>query len=160
MRSSGSLLRVMTPSTSWASRRIVAGSASGALMTSARLRSNASPSAAMESVSSTRFTAGPTRIPPSRARPCLAAPGLVSEAGITPLDQAQQAAPFQLADLAALPGLVAVVRGFHYILARNDEFLVTGNCKYLGLAGAVEPVHGHEGFRDGPAHGEQAMVAQ
>src|SRR5712671_2997312 len=125
MRSSGSLLRVMTPSTSWASRRIVAGSASGALMISARLRSRVSPSAAMESVRSTRFTAG-----------------LVSETGITALDQAQQAAPLQLADLAALAGLVAVVRGFYRFSFRKIQFSIARHGHRLGLAGAVEPVHG------------------
>src|SRR3954470_2245666 len=63
----------------------------------------------------------------------------VPEAGIAALDQPEQAAPLELADLAALPGLVAVVRCFHNIISRDKKLLRRPNGKYLRLARPVEP---------------------
>src|SRR5262245_36059868 len=92
---------------------------------------------------------------PSAGRPLTR---LIAEARILAVEQAQQPGPLELADVAALAGLVPFV-GFH-----DGVFLGELQCgvrrhrKCLRLAGALEPVDGDKGFRNGRAYREQAVV--
>src|SRR3954447_1491327 len=70
----------------------------------------------------------------------------IPEAGIAALDQPQQTAPLQLADLAPLAGLVAVVGCLHNIISGDKQFLRRPHGKYLRLARPVEPIHRYESF--------------
>src|SRR4051812_20128716 len=148
--SSGSLLRMMMPSASFARRRIVSGALSGARTTSVLLERSASPSAAIGSISNTLFTVVPL---------CRTGAS-IPETRILSFDQAQQAAPFELADAPALAGLIPFVCNGYFFFFRKVHFCVGCQRKGLGLAGAVEPVHRHKSLRNRAPHREKPVVAQ
>src|SRR6185503_10856224 len=76
------------------------------------------------------------------------------------IEHAQHGWPLEFGDLAALPGLVAVVRDPHCFRSRVVELGVAGHRHDLRLAGLFQPVHGDKGVADRAARREQPVVAQ